>query len=86
MRKVDGFTRRYAAMYNDKTGQSLVLSGRKSAIRPKEMVARHESSSGNDQVCHVNGTIGSRRAENRHIAVRELDRGVPRSLNQQILL
>jgi len=47
MRQVDSFKRRYAAMLNDKTRESLVLPGRESAIGLKALVTRHESGPGN---------------------------------------
>lgn len=57
MRKMDGSKGRHAAIHSSKTRKPLLLYGRESAIRPKGVVARHESSPGNDQVHNSDGGL-----------------------------
>jgi hypothetical protein len=76
MHQVDSSEGRHAAMHSGKTRKPLILSGRKSAIRPKGVVARHESGPGSDQVRNGDGEIGcGRRAESKpeSVAVEELE-------------
>ena len=58
---MDSSEERYGAMHSDKEREPFVLSGRKSAIRPKGMVARYEGSPENDQVRNGDRETGSGR-------------------------
>ena len=50
---------RHAAMHSGKMSEPLILPGRESAIGSKDVVARHESSPGNNQVLNSDREIGS---------------------------